>query len=121
MVRPSIAPLPSQETSLRQQLINSLQGQVSTLQEQVQSVKREKTQLQDMCRENSMVNLIVFCTNNDISVAVVSNCSASGLDLFARWRDTFSQNRELLHRQGMAFAVLEEVPMNLVQETPFPQ
>lgn len=86
---------------------------------QVELLERELEAAREACRAAASVNVIVYKGPTDITVATVADSSREGISLFERTRDAFLANKRQLYSQGVGFATFEDVPVNLVQETPF--
>jgi hypothetical protein len=92
---------------------------ISALQKQVKSLELEVARLQEYCRENNSCNVIVFGQPNDLSVAAITNNSSEGVDFCARVTEQFERNAQQLNKRGISYAVIEDVPLNRMYDTPF--
>lgn len=77
------------------------------------------TRLKDSLRECNRCNVLLFASNSDLSVAAVTNNTSDGVELFTRVNDMFVSKRHALHKRGIGFAVIEDVPLNQIHDTPF--
>lgn len=93
---------------------------IEVLTKRVHDLETEVARLQDSLRECTRCNVLLYCSDRDLSVAAVTNGTSEGIELFSRVNDLFRQNEAFLHKRGIAFAIIEDVPMNQVHDTPFP-
>jgi hypothetical protein len=92
---------------------------IAALQKQIKSLEQEVARLQEFCRENSSCSVIVFGSASDLSVAAITNNSSEGIDFRARVAEQFERNGQQLHKRGITFAIIEDVPLNRMYDTPF--
>ena len=92
---------------------------IAVLTKQVQSLEREIDQLKEVCRENNTCNLLLFCSQSDMSIAAVTNTSDQGIEMFSRVSEMFQKNQTNLHKRGIGYAVIEDIPINTIYDTPF--
>lgn len=92
---------------------------IEVLNKQNKSLEAEIMRLRESLREASRCNVLLFCSDRDLSVAAVTNGTADGVALFSRVHDMFSSKRAQLHKRGVGFAVIEDVPVNQLHDTPF--
>jgi hypothetical protein len=92
---------------------------VEVMTKQVHALEDEVERLKDALRECSQCNVVLFCSNRDLSVAAVTNGTPEGVELFARVQESFCKNEHQLHKRGIAFGIIENVPINHVHDTPF--
>lgn len=97
---------------LSRQFIDSLQKQIKTLEAEV-------ARLQEYCRESNSCNVIVFGPPNELSVAAVTNNSSEGIDFCTRLSEQFKMQAQNLHKRGISYAIIEDVPLNRMYDTPF--
>lgn len=93
---------------------------IAVLTKQVHSLEGEVERLKEVCRESNTCNLLVFCSQSDMSVAAVTNTSNEGIEMFSRVSEMFQRNQANLHKRGIGYAVIEDVPINTIHDTPFP-
>ena len=111
---------PSQkEMDLMEQNARMSEQLVEVLGKQVKALESEVSRLKETLRECTRCNVLLFCSNRDLSVAAVTNNTAEGNELFARVNHMFAQKRTALHKRGIGFAVIEDVPLNQIHDTPF--
>lgn len=101
-----------ENASLSRQLAESNAKHIRKLEEEVERLK-------DALRETSSCNVLLYTSNEELSVAAVTNGTPEGLELFARADEMFKSNERELHKKGIAFAVIEDIPVNQLHETPF--
>lgn len=92
---------------------------IAALQKQVKTLEAEVARLQEFCRENNSCNVIVFGPPNELSVAAVTNNSSEGIDFCTRLAEQFKQQAQNLHKKGISYAIIEDVPLNRMYDTPF--
>lgn len=92
---------------------------VEVLSKQVKSLEAEVGRLKESLRECNRCNVLLFCSDRDLSVAAVTNGTSEGAELFSRVNDMFVSKRAALHKRGIGFAVIEDVPLNQIHDTPF--
>jgi hypothetical protein len=92
---------------------------IQALQKQVKSLELEVARLQEYCRENNSCNVIVFGPPNDLSVAAITNNSSEGIDFCSRVTEQFERNAQQLHKRGISYSIIEDVPLNRMYDTPF--
>lgn len=113
-------PLPTgRDTDLVQQNMEMSRQLITVLTKQVRTLEQQIETLQESCRAAAQCNLLVYGSHNDLSVAVVTDTSEEGLALFSRVSDMFQQNQIKLHKRGIAFGIIQDVPLNRIHETPF--
>jgi len=86
---------------------------------QIKSLEQEIARLQDLLRENNTFNIVVFGPPTDLSVAAITNNSDEGIALCSRISEMFHRNQQNLLKRGITFAVIEDVPLNRMYDTPF--
>ena len=91
-----------------------------SLSEQVRTLKAENEKLRESLCETELCNVIVFTSDSErnIAVASVTNCTTEGVDLYSRMQQMFIKNKAALHKRGIAFATITDVPLNQVHDTP---
>ena len=109
----------SKEVELLEQNAAMSQRLIEVLNKQIKSLEAEIMRLRESLREASRCNVLLFCSDRDLSVAAVTNGTADGVALFSRVHDMFSSKRQQLHKRGVGFAVIEDVPVNQLHDTPF--
>ena len=92
---------------------------IEVLNKQNKSLEAEIIRLRELLRECSRCNVLLFCSDHDLSVAAVTNSTADGVALFTRVNEMFSSKQSQLHKRGVGFAVIEDVPINQLHDTPF--
>ena len=92
---------------------------VTVLTKQVHALETDLRRLQDALRETKTANVVLFTTNRDMSVAAVTNNTQEGIELFSRLNEKFRANERVLHSRGVGFAIIEDVPVNHIHDTPF--
>lgn len=97
---------------LSRQLVSSLTAQVKTLSE-------ENEQLREALRDSRLCNVVIFGTHDDLSVAAITTGAPEGVELFTRLDQKFREKKRALHENQIAFAIIEEVPVNEVHALPF--
>lgn len=97
---------------LSRQLVESNAKHIRKLEEEVERLK-------DALRETTSCNVLLYTSKDELSVAAVTNGTPEGLELFARADEMFRSNERELHKKGIAFAVIEDIPVNQLHETPF--
>ena len=107
------------EIDLMEQNSRMSQRLVEVLSKQVKTLEAEVARLRESLRECSRCNVLLFCSNRDLSVAAVTNQTSEGVELFSRVNAMFAQKRAALHKRGIGFAVIQDVPLNQVHDTPF--
>jgi len=110
---------PTTDVELLQSHVDLSRQFITALQKQVKSLEAEVTRLQEFCRESNSCNVIVFGPPNDLSVAAVTNNSSEGIDFCARVVEQFERNNQQLVKRGISYAVIEDVPLNRMYDTPF--
>lgn len=100
------------ELHLCHELLQAQRAQIKSLQEQL-NVARET------CQQMSTVNVVVFQRPDDFSIAIVTDGSSDGRERFGQVCREFQTRRTELSRNQTAFAFFEEIPLNIVQDTPF--
>lgn len=93
--------------------------QIKLLEQINDMLKRELSISREACRSATMLNLVVYKSRDDISIASVSDSTTEGLELFERTQRTFQEKRAQLSANGIAFGVFSEVPVNNVLRVPF--
>jgi hypothetical protein len=92
---------------------------IGALQKQIKHLEQEVSRLKEFCRENNSCSIIVFGPPNDLSVAAITNNSSEGIDFCSRVSEQFEKNAQQLHKRGISYAVIEDVPLNRMYDTPF--
>ena len=92
---------------------------INALQKQIKNLEAENARLQEYCRENNSCSVIVFGPPNELSVAAITNNSSEGVDFCARVAEQFERQAQNLHKRGISYAVIEDVPLNRMYDTPF--
>lgn len=101
-----------ENAEIGKQLVASLSKQICTLEEEVE-------RLRDICRENTTCNVVIYSSEDDISLAAVTNGSDEGIQVFSRVSDLFQRNIVPLHKRGIGFATFQDVLINRMHTTPF--
>lgn len=107
------------DTDLVQQNMDMSRQLIAVLTKQVRTLEQQIDTLQETCRAAAQCNILVYGSHNDLSVAAVTDTSEEGVALFARVSDMFQQNQMKLHKRGIAFGIIQDVPVNRIHETPF--
>ena len=102
-----------ENVEIGKQLASSLNKQIATL-------EAENDRLREFCNENNVCNVILYSSQNDLTLASVTNASEEGVHVFARVSELFQRNKNDLHKKGIGFAILQDVPINHIYATPFP-
>ena len=111
---------PSQkEIQLLEQNAQMSKKLVEVLSKQVRTLEAEVLRLKESLRECNRCNVLLFCSDRDLSVAAVTNSTSEGVELFSRVSEMFAQKRAALHKRGIGFAVIEDIPLNQIHDTPF--
>lgn len=91
----------------------------AVLTKQTKALEQEIGRLQDLLRESNTFNIVVFGPPNDLSVAAITNNSDEGISLCSRISEMFHRNQQQLNKRGMTYAIIEDVPLNRMYDTPF--
>ena len=110
---------PTVDVELLQNHVEMSRQFIQALQKQIKSLEQEVLRLKEFCRENNSCNVIVFGQPNDLSVAAVTNNSSEGIDFCSRVTDQFERNSQQLLKKGISYAIIEDVPLNRMYDTPF--
>lgn len=110
---------PTVDVDLLQNHVEMSRQFIQALQKQIKGLEQEVLRLKEFCRENNSCNIIVFGQPNDLSVAAVTNNSSEGIDFCSRVTDQFERNSQQLSKRGISFAIIEDVPLNRMYDTPF--
>lgn len=87
--------------------------------QQVRALEREVEAMKEAMRERRTCNVLLYCAPDDISVACVTDNSTEGAMLSQQLMEEFEKRTDQLHRRGIGFALIEDVPFNTVHDIPF--
>jgi hypothetical protein len=87
--------------------------------QQVRTLEREVEVMKESLRERRTCNVLLYCAPDDISVACVTDNSTEGTMLGQQLMIEFEKHTDQLHRRGIGFALIEDVPFNTVHDIPF--
>lgn len=111
-------PTRAEQENLMQENIDLYRRLVHELYEQKTHLARELDELKEQCTLNTLVNVVVFGSGSDLNVCAVTSGNEEGIDLFSRMRNFFEQNSELCRQRRIHWAVVEDVPVNKVNQAP---